>query len=64
VITDYRREHPQASVQQMCRMLGVSRSWLYEKPTPLEPTEEDTSLRNAIERLCLSFPGYGYVQLR
>ena len=44
----------------MCRMLGVSRSWLYERPVPTEPTEEDTSLRDAIERLCLAFPGYGY----
>lgn len=44
----------------MCQMLGVSRSWLYEKPTALEPTEEDTHLRDAIEQLCLDFPGYGY----
>ena len=44
----------------MCRSLGVSRSWLYQKPALAEPTEEDTSLRDAIERLCLAFPGYGY----
>ena len=44
----------------MCQMLGVSRSWLYEKPACTEPTEEDTKLRDAIERLCLEFPGYGY----
>jgi len=41
-------------------MLGVSRSWLYEKPARVEPSEEDTELRDAIERLCLAFPGYGY----
>ena len=41
-------------------MLGISRSWLYEKPVPAAPTEEDTSLRDAIELLCLAFPGYGY----
>ena len=41
-------------------MLGVSRSWLYEKPARTELTQEDTSLRDAIERLCLEFPGYGY----
>ena len=44
----------------MCQRLGVSRSWLYEKPVALEPSQEETSLRDAIERLCLNFPGYGY----
>jgi putative transposase len=44
----------------MCQLLGISRSWLYEKQTPTEPSEEDTSLRDAVERLCLEFPGYGY----
>jgi len=44
----------------MCQRLGISRSWLYEKPVALEATEQDTSLRDAIEKLCLAFPGYGY----
>lgn len=60
MINEYRQQHPDASVRTMCQMLGVSRSWLYEKPTALEPTEEDTHLRDAIEQLCLDFPGYGY----
>ena len=60
MISAYRQEHPAASVRQMCQMLGTSRSWLYGKPARAEPTEEDTSLRDAIERLCLEFPGYGY----
>jgi putative transposase len=60
VITEYQQQHPQASVRQMCQMLGISRSWLYERPRLAEPTEEDTALRDAIERLCLDFPGYGY----
>ena len=60
MIHEYRQVHPDASVRQMCQMLGVSRSWLYEKPEQIAPTEEDTSLRDAIERLCLAFPGYGY----
>lgn len=60
MIHEYRQEHPEASVRQMCSLLGVSRSWFYEKPLLSEPTEEDTSLRDAIERLCLAFPGYGY----
>lgn len=60
MIQAYRQTHPDASVRQMCQMLGVSRSWLYEKIVTAEPTEEDTRLRDAIERLCLDFPGYGY----
>jgi transposase InsO family protein len=66
VIAEYQQEHPDASVRRMCQALGVSRSWLYERPAVQEPTEEDTRLRDAIrlrdavELLCLSFPGYGY----
>jgi putative transposase len=60
VINEYRQQHPNASVRLMCQRLGVSRSWLYEKPVLMEPSEEDTSLRDAIEKLCLAFPGYGY----
>ena len=60
MINEYRQAHPEASVRQMCQMLGVSRSWLYERPACAEPTEDDISLRDAIEKLCLSFPGYGY----
>lgn len=60
MIQEYRQEQPQASVRQMCQRLGLSRSWLYEKPMLVEPSEADTLLRDAIERLCLAFPGYGY----
>jgi putative transposase len=43
-------------------MFGVNRSW-YLHPCPPKSCaslEEDTRLRDAIERLCLDFPGYGY----
>ncbi len=60
MIQDYRQPHPEASVRKMCQILAISRSWLYEKPTVVESSEADTSLRDAIERLCLDFPGYGY----
>ena len=60
MITAHRQEHPDASVRLMCQMLNVSRSWLYEKPMAAEPTQQDTNLRDAIERVCLDFPGYGY----
>ena len=60
MICEYRQQHPAASVRRMCQLLGVSRSWLYEKPQRSESSEEDMALRDAIERLCLDFPGYGY----
>jgi hypothetical protein len=65
VINEYRQEHPEASVRQMCQLLSVSRSWLYEKPLVKAASEQGTLLqgtllRDAIEKLCLAFPGYGY----
>ena len=39
----------------MCRMLGVSRSWLDQKPATTGPSEEDTRLRDAIEKLAYDF---------
>ena len=60
---DYRRAHPDASVRQTCQQLGISRSRLYERPAAcasIEHREQDTSLRDAIEKLGLAFPGYGY----
>ena len=46
----------------LCQMFGVNRSWyLHQRqPAPGASLDEDTRLRDAIERLCLSFPGYGY----
>lgn len=43
-------------------MFGVNRSWyLHQCFSASYPSlEEDTALRDAIEKLCLAFPGYGY----
>ena len=60
MIAAHRQERPDASVRLMCRTLGVSRSWLYEKPACMGPAEEGTRLRDAVERICLDSPGYGY----
>jgi len=38
----------------------VSRSWYYEKRGSEEKAIEDVELRDAIERIVLEFPGYGY----
>ena len=46
----------------LCQLFGVNRSWylLQCLPASVSSLEDDTTLRDAIERLCLHFPGYGY----
>jgi transposase InsO family protein len=54
-------EHPVLSVQGLCHLLGVSRSWYYERQgQPKLVAAEDIALRDAIEEVVLAFPGYGY----
>ena len=54
-------DHLEVSERQMCRVFSVSRSWYYEKPTAAEQkARKDLDLRDAIERIVLEFPGYGY----
>jgi transposase InsO family protein len=52
--------HPQLSARRLCALLGVGRSWYYERPTNPTQNERDVALRDAIERVVLEFPGYGY----
>ncbi len=54
------QEHPEVSVRSLCELMGVSRSWYYDKPSAEEKAERDVELRDAIERIVLEFPGYGY----
>ena len=61
MISEAKEAHEAAiSERELCRLFGVSRSWYYESPTPEEKAAEDLALRNAIERIVLEFPGYGY----
>lgn len=61
MIAQAKEDHPGLSVRELCRMFGVNRSWYLSQCRPEPPSlEEETRLRDAIERLCLSFPGYGY----
>jgi transposase InsO family protein len=55
-----REEHPEASIERLCELMGVSRSWYYERPSATEKAQKDVALRDAIERIVLEFPGYGY----
>jgi putative transposase len=57
------QEYPALSVRTFCRWLGISRSWYYAHPAAGALAQADVgeiALRDAIERLVLDFPGYGY----
>lgn len=51
---------PDVSLRHLCRWLGVSRSWYYACPSAEERAARDVALREAIERIILELPGYGY----
>jgi putative transposase len=51
---------PELSIRRLCALVGVSRSWYYTHPSPDAVAARETALRDAIERLVLEFPGYGY----
>jgi transposase InsO family protein len=51
---------PDLALRQICRWLGVSRSWYYARPSAQERAARDVALRDAIEHVILEFPGYGY----
>ena len=55
------QEHfPTLSLRRLCQLLGVSRSGYYAHPTADALAERDLNLRDAVERVTLEFPGYGY----
>jgi len=56
-----RAAHPELSLRSLCALLGISRAWFYaRRREDLAALAEATRLRDAIERLVLAFPGYGY----
>lgn len=48
--------YPDLSIRRLCAAVGTGRTWWYTRPS----AERDTTLRDAIERIVLDFPGYGY----
>lgn len=52
--------YPDLSIRRLCALVGAGRTWYYTRPSPEEIAARDTALRDAIERLVLEFPGYGY----
>jgi transposase InsO family protein len=55
-----REKHPEISIEKLCSLMGVSRSWYYERPSAEQKAKGYVELRDAIERIVLEFPGYGY----
>ena len=61
MIAAARVAHRELSVRRLCALLRVNRAWYYQQQREdLAATEEATRLRDAIERVVLAFPGYGY----
>jgi putative transposase len=60
MIVSVQQAFPELSLRQICRWLGVSRSWYYACPSVEERAARDGALREAIERLIRELPGYGY----
>jgi transposase InsO family protein len=46
-------------MRQLCGVLAINRGWVYERQARPADTEA-VALRDAIERIVLEFPGYGY----
>ena len=60
MIAQAQRAHPELPVRRLCALLGIGRSWYYERSEQPTRAERDVALRDAIERIVLEFPGYGY----
>lgn len=54
------RESPDVSLRRLCALFGVGRTWFYTRPDAATVAARDTALREAVERVALDFPGYGY----
>jgi putative transposase len=60
MIQQVHEDHPDFSIDYLCHLFEVSRSWYYEHGGNLEDDEEETALRDRIEEIILEFSGYGY----
>ncbi len=60
MIASAQAAYPNLSVRRLCRAVGAGRTWWYIHPSADAIKARDTALRDAIERLVLAFPGYGY----
>jgi putative transposase len=51
---------PDVSLRQLCPLLGISRSGVYAAQRRSADVTVAVAVRDAIERIVLEFPGYGY----
>ena len=50
----------EVGIERMCRLAGVSRAGYYRHWQASAPRQEETGVRDAIQRLALGHPHYGY----
>jgi putative transposase len=60
MMTQAHQAHPDLTLQRLCELFGLSRSWYYEQLDQPEEETEAIALRDQIEHIILEFPGYGY----
>jgi len=60
MIDDAMVTFPALPVMRLCTLFGISRSGYYAHQSKRVDGEREILLRDAIERLVLDFPGYGY----
>lgn len=48
------------AIERMCALAGVSRAGYYRAWQASAPREEETGLRDGIQRIALASRGYGY----
>ncbi len=60
MIDDAMAAFPALPVTRLCTLFGISRSGYYAYRGRNTEEEREVLLRDAIERLVLDFPGYGY----
>ena len=57
------RPQGQLTVENLCRLAGVSRAGYYRAWQASAPRQEETGVRDALQRLALGHPHYGYRRL-
>jgi len=60
MIAAMREAAPGLSTRRLCQLAGVGRTWYYTRPSAETVAAREVALRDAIERVVLAFPGYGY----
>jgi ABC-type cobalamin transport system ATPase subunit len=60
MIAQAHQQHPELSIEHLCELFSISRSWYYERSSQLESAAEEIALRDQIERIIREFSGYGY----